>query len=491
MDTATFYIGQEPTQFVIPRIVIEPNTFLGKYLSSSFKKEVYEDGYLLQNEDVDLFQSFYQFLLGGDFPWNKEVADYFDFMGYHNTLNFPLDYWKIKLRDNWIRDNFYRLELWNEKRNQDNDLLITRGPYVGLVEIDFLYPKLAGMFFQRSVYQNLPNLADYSSGDIVLAGGALNSILSNDPHEINDYDFFITTKDPQRGLKQIKDLIKRVEWLKIVRTANAITIKVNQPRQPKRQIVLRLYTCPSEVVHGFDLDASGFVYDGQRIWGTLRAEYSLKTKINFFDPSRMSPTYAYRLAKYASRGFNVWLPDFDWNKVNMHILNSTNGRTMSNIEDEAGGFSDVSMALDCFPKRIPTGWYMDILKNQPLTLSIYKKRVPIDMILFASYFHYIPKLMVSDYESSKTGEYKTKHVKDKGDGWWFYSGKGYVTFVKNPGTQVPIEKILDLTGNAIALSSGLSPEIEWKSQNPMEQLSGTFNPSKVTESWYKDSVLYS
>lgn len=69
------------------------------------------------------------------------------------------------------------------------------------------------------------------------------------------------------------------------------------------------------MVHGFDLDCCGILWDGSyeykdykvpALWATERAIYANKHKVNWFDPERASPSYAYRL-----RGYEIMLPMFD------------------------------------------------------------------------------------------------------------------------------------------------------------------------------------
>ena len=56
---------------------------------------------------------------------------------------------------------------------------------------------------------------------------------------------------------------------------------------------------------------------------------------------------------------------------------------------------------------------------------------------------------------------------------------------------LPINPILDLDPESCRLS-GLSSKICWKTQNPMEQLSSTFNPTTLEslKVWFDGSFLY-
>lgn len=73
------------------------------------------------------------------------------------------------------------------------------------------------------------------------------------------------------------------------------------------QIVLRLYSSPAEVLAGFDVDVACCAYDGDRVWANPRAIVSMMRQSNTVDMTRRSPSYEVRLAKYSSRGFEVYI----------------------------------------------------------------------------------------------------------------------------------------------------------------------------------------
>ena len=75
------------------------------------------------------------------------------------------------------------------------------------------------------------------------------------------------------------------------------------------QIVLRLYHSPAEILAGFDVDSGCFLYDGNTVYGNPRAIVSVMRQCNTVDMSRRSPSYEVRLAKYAARGFEVYVDD--------------------------------------------------------------------------------------------------------------------------------------------------------------------------------------
>ncbi|KAL0229587.1 hypothetical protein GEMRC1_014204 [Eukaryota sp. GEM-RC1] len=98
----------------------------------------------------------------------------------------------------------------------------------------------------------------------------------------------------------------------LLRTKNSITINVEQMTI---QIILRLYSSPSEVLHGFDLGSSAVGYDGSQVWLTSLGMLSYSSMINVVDTTRRSTTYERRLRKYFDRGFMIVLPHLDVNKI--------------------------------------------------------------------------------------------------------------------------------------------------------------------------------
>jgi len=83
--------------------------------------EKVEDRIVLDVDPYD-FDQYLFFLQGKKFRMSKDTETLFDFMGHYNKMEYPTYYWAIKLRDNWIRDNMYKFELYKD-------------PYYGLVEV--------------------------------------------------------------------------------------------------------------------------------------------------------------------------------------------------------------------------------------------------------------------------------------------------------------------------------------------------------------------
>lgn len=85
-------------------------------------------------------------------------------------------------------------------------------------------------------------------------------------------------------------------------------------------MILRLYKSISEVLHGFDVDGCALGFDGKDIWMTRRCWYALKNGFNTVNFNRASPSYVYRLCKYAKRGLPIYLEGFDRSLVDEERL---------------------------------------------------------------------------------------------------------------------------------------------------------------------------
>lgn len=170
-----------------------------------------------------------------------------------------------------------------------------------------------------SIFSNLP---DFWSHVLLAGGSVLNLIVGC--RLITDYDLFIHSCSIEEATNLVKKIIKCVRSsltpansLRVLRTTNSITLKIQQnSHNPiKIQIILRLYSSISEILHGFDVDCSCVGFDGSKFYMTRRAQFGISNMVNTVDFDRMSPTYEFRLAKYMARGFSVHVPDFKWSSV--------------------------------------------------------------------------------------------------------------------------------------------------------------------------------
>lgn len=313
--------------------------------------DVDEDGaILIDYHEPLLLEQYLKFLEGEDFFMTEEVALVFQFMGHRNDMEYPIDFWKIKLQDNWIRDNFYGLKLGETD------------PYYGLVKI----PKQQ----DTPTYNLLP--------DVYIAGGA------------------------------------------------------------------------ALFMAGESIDCSGVIYDGQDLWATKRAMYSIENKVNWFDPDRMSPSYVYRLCKYMRRGYEIRVPLSHEVKINQEGL------------DELTNMVDYGLRRPVEP-------------------------IPIDEATSISRMIHINKA----YETGiLLNDYKIKLSKQDILLMALWYGIHPISTKKEKSDYDPI------TGNTEHDAGSVDNIInsEWNTIDPMTQLTGTFHSSPILGgrelvSWLRESSI--
>jgi hypothetical protein len=243
--------------------------------------------------------------------------------------------------------------------------------------------------------------------------------------------------------------------------------------------------------------------------------YALNNHINWVDPSRMSPSYAYRLSKYKQRGFNIGIPflteeniDRDAVRVIVHDLLSY---YISNIPVRVPKNTLFTDSIQEFTGHLQQQHLdainADMNKHQPNghkhpigalvhAISPYRVSMPRDpvsiLILAQVYGVFTAWWKRSDYdlkgrELSIYLLYRHRYYRTIDDA----SGQALDMVNEIMNSDHTQESIETLQVEMQAVSN-----IIWKEQNPMEQLTGTFLPTPISRSregmleWYKSSPLY-
>ncbi|PRP82161.1 hypothetical protein PROFUN_10432 [Planoprotostelium fungivorum] len=171
--------------------------------------------------------------------------------------------------------------------------------------------------------------------NVLVAGGSVMACLAPAPpgnlksyyhsyaYRSSDIDMFIYGLSVQEANAKLLEIYSQltnnsVSGSVAFRSKHTITIASGYP-QRHIQIVLRLYKSPAEVLMGFDVDSCAVGFDGVKVWMDPRCARALKYEINLIDLTRRSPSYEYRLHKYAKRGFSVGVPGLDMGKVQAKI----------------------------------------------------------------------------------------------------------------------------------------------------------------------------
>ncbi|KDR65544.1 hypothetical protein GALMADRAFT_148613 [Galerina marginata CBS 339.88] len=182
-------------------------------------------------------------------------------------------------------------------------------------------------------------LSNISWNNIIAAGGSV--LASLEPFEGNpsneqrsehyqstfatsDIDLFIWGLDANQAKAKMVEIYQAICTtvpLKVicVRKPNVVSIHTLFPARHV-QIILRLYRSPAEVLAGFDIDSCCFAYDGCRLWTCPRGLASCIRQSNTVDLTRRSPSYEVRMAKYARRGHEVYLPSLSREKIDPSIF---------------------------------------------------------------------------------------------------------------------------------------------------------------------------
>jgi len=444
--------------------------FLSTMIGSGIGIEKVDDAVKIEVKP-EILQTYIDFLSGKDFTLTHDAADFFDFMGHSNEMEYPIEYWAVKLHDNWIRDNFEKFELWKD-------------PYYDLVEIDIDEDRLKKLDLLKSSH---PDGMYIAGGAALYFGGIIN--------KLKDIDLFFTSKDVCH-----KFLYDQNADNNIVFTDNSISYRSTDSYSI--QCIRRLYRSPSEIVHGFDLDCVGVLYDGKKLWATKRAYYSIQNRVNWFDPKRVSPSYAYRLAKYKIRGFEIELPLFETHlEIDMKVIDDLKKRILNmfftyeypqidNIIDIDIDFS----ILSNFHNIVTKNFFPDRILNIGETISLYQVLntfIKDNELQVKCIYNIYGYLIHCIHQNSHTEDIL---YNDYASILLMAKYLGIIGYNSIESDYIPKEvyqsHILKLNKFGYEKICALP----WKEQNPGEQLSGTFFPSPISSAedlieWYKKSPL--
>lgn len=179
-------------------------------------------------------------------------------------------------------------------------------------------------------------LEDFSDNVVMAGGFAGRAALDFAGHyrscfHDQDIDFFVWVsedlEDSEDGVPEdrvetanavlagvLGSLLHHYPLGRVLVSANAVTFTHDEEDRPSvYQIILRLYSCPDEVVLGFDLAASAVALHFDEDEGRIVAHAtdgflaSAGAGAVWVDPERQSDSYAWRLVKYEARGYDVLL----------------------------------------------------------------------------------------------------------------------------------------------------------------------------------------
>jgi len=440
------------------------------------------------------------------------LIDLMDIMGHGdnlNPMNYPPSMWMMKIHDNWVRDNMIPLNLHKED------------PFYDLTEIPIIdrdaLPEHE--INRRNWVDKLPEGAYVAGGYAMWLAGYTDSY--------KDIDVFVTNKDlltnilmidtyvwdldgnmhvPAKIDKIVDDSYKGNYMSYHGMSVNSWPITFNTVQIDKvKQVILRVYDCASQIVHGFDLDCCGIFYDphGKKLWATKRAVWSNKYKTNIIDPLRASPSYVSRLIKYFRRGFNIHTPFLDDSTVNQLEIDALK-ETIKQDWAEWMDFDSKSLAEEsdgpCKLIQLPDE-YMHLIPTEYLDMCMVRKR-DINRIKkidpdnpwgqMVSYMGNIPshpnqisdqdRIILCKYLNIYCHMHGTREISDYTDKQT-YSKHSYGT----NDEQNIWDRYIELLDGVLYM-----PDLHWKEQDPGSQITGTFCPEPIDDmkQWWSQSQFY-
>lgn len=278
-------ITYNSTVHTIPEKYITYSPFLTTLQNTEVGKDIDENGNYIVPYDPTSYLRFLQYGIVDGYDMET-----YNFMGHENTHGYSDEYFKVRLEDRWIRDNMYKLGLINTE-------------LYGLIEMK---PRE----FMSKVRSHIKKIKElFVDCNPIIAGG-MALYIAGGSEKYGDIDVFFVGDDCDKA----KNILERYK------SSFTINDRCATHDTFGYQVIFRKYKSPSEVVHGFDIDCCGFLFYKNKLYGTKRAAYSLKNKVNWFDPDRMSPSYVYRLAKYSRRGYDIKCPGIDEKNFNTKLF---------------------------------------------------------------------------------------------------------------------------------------------------------------------------
>jgi hypothetical protein len=268
--------------------------------------------------------------------------------------------------------------------------------------------------FNELFYQKFELLKSIDFTNMIVAGGAVRNVLSQESELPSDIDiFFYGMESEDEATNKADEIIKEImeitdDDILVTITNNVINILIEN--NVKIQIIMRLYSSISEILHGFDLGSSAVGFDGKHTYFTTLSKFSYENMVNIVDTTRRSTSYEYRLVKYFNYGFDIVIPNlniakyvdestdvkrfnlkylpFEYTKIEENRITISNFDNIPNdISDYDDGIGDINYDEEVakyysqylnFIKIInykPIVYYMKMDTASPSIRTVHKNRI--------------------------------------------------------------------------------------------------------------------
>jgi hypothetical protein len=323
--------------------------------------------------------------------------------------------------------------------------------------------------FRKVIRNEYKYLDGIDFNHIFIAGGFVCNLLCGLP--VNDIDMFVYGLDSLNANYLVFDTIntlienikkmglecKQTGTYTIINSVNCVTIVL--ANGVKIQIIFRIYSSKSEILHGFDLGSSAVGYDGKHVYMTSLSKFAYEFGHNIIDLSRRSTTYETRLVKYLQRGFGIIMPDFDMQMINTsplrYNMNVLIDMPFLKFKVDFVGYNRMHY-VDTVEKFVDVSEYCD--------MNIRRKIIINDNLMLSA------KTFMDHYHN----KYTVSQTSDQSK---------LIDLIIDYGTESQTNK------SAIKrfINNNFVIKPEWTQINPMQQLTSSFNPiigdPKI---WYGD-----
>lgn len=373
--------------------------------------------------------------------------------------------------------------------------------------------------FKAVLYNNYPFMKDIKYDNMVLAGGAILSCFSN--LYAKDLDLFIYGLSLNEAKKKTEYIIDYLEsYCKknkikyfIIQTKNITQIFMNMYRIEydkyelvEVQIIPRLYNDIGEILYGFDLGSSSVAFNGEQLYFSLMGAYAYVNNCNIIDTKKCSSSMVRRTEKYSTKGFNTIFPFYKKPNSN-YYYGPSNFRF--NMREGKLYFNLYRTNFDKMPKSnydyIDFKTICNANRNSYENMGYY---AIISKIMYLNKNEYY--LRICDSSKNEIFKYLIKGIKNIA---YRYHTEKYMTnkdiiSVMKTGTlnsiintfgkentckiimdnNVDIKKLINQRNeefkkiiNSRIKNDECKDIMNWIIINPGSQISGSFNPIKITE----------
>jgi len=253
-----------------------------------------------------------------------------------------------KFRYSGVADDLFGIDKINTNKSWDYSLptIVYRWMIISHHQRKFRYSdkEFKSAFFKEHKLFD-PSWSNFDWSNLLLAGGSVGDFIHGEKNK-GDLDFFIYGLTPKQANERVKkflqDIIRgnntayvkdengdfvteqvggKTEKIKkfdrdelwnqscFVRNNNAILV------DGKYQLIFRLYSTKSEILHGFDIGSSAVGFDGSSVYLTTLSKFAYEYGCNIIDTTRRSTTYEKRLIKYFKRDFKIIMSHLNIGKL--------------------------------------------------------------------------------------------------------------------------------------------------------------------------------